>query len=174
MDLEWCTRLDVVKKKCPIVFRGHPSNFTVTQAENWRFESNLRLLGRLQLSNPSNLLWSRSFVKFWGQKIVDFDQNWVFPTVTPVWFHHSLWNNIQSLTWHRKGALLYFEVIYHIARSYGTKNLWSSYNLSKITRLVAVIKLDLPFLFSKLISCQHQNDPAYSVVLSDVDFVNKH
>ena len=34
MDLKWCTKLDVVEKKCPIVFRGHPSNFTVTRAEN--------------------------------------------------------------------------------------------------------------------------------------------
>ena len=44
MDLKWCTKLDVVYKKCPIVFRGHPSNFTTSQAENRRFESNLRLL----------------------------------------------------------------------------------------------------------------------------------
>ena len=33
MDLKWCTKLDVIYKKCPIVFRGHPSNFTVTRAE---------------------------------------------------------------------------------------------------------------------------------------------
>ena len=33
MDLKWCTKLDLVKKKCPIVFRGHPSNFKVTRAE---------------------------------------------------------------------------------------------------------------------------------------------
>ena len=33
MDMKWCTKLDVVYKKCPIVFRGHPSNFSTTQAE---------------------------------------------------------------------------------------------------------------------------------------------
>ena len=55
MDLKWCTKLDGVYKKCPIVFRGHPSDFTTTQAENQRFESNLRLLGQWQLSNPSDL-----------------------------------------------------------------------------------------------------------------------
>ena len=33
MDLKWCTMLDIVQKKYPIVFLGHPSNFTVTQAE---------------------------------------------------------------------------------------------------------------------------------------------
>ena len=29
MALKWCTMLDVVKKRCPIVFLGHPSNFKV-------------------------------------------------------------------------------------------------------------------------------------------------
>ena len=33
MDLKWCTKLDLVWKNCPIVFRGHPSNFKVTRAE---------------------------------------------------------------------------------------------------------------------------------------------
>ena len=31
MDLKWCTKLNVVKKRCPIVFQGHISNFKVTQ-----------------------------------------------------------------------------------------------------------------------------------------------
>ena len=30
MDLKWCTKLDVVRKRCPIVFRGHPPNLKVT------------------------------------------------------------------------------------------------------------------------------------------------
>ena len=33
MDLKWWTKLDVVLKRCPIVFRGHPSSFKVTQAD---------------------------------------------------------------------------------------------------------------------------------------------
>ena len=33
MDLKLCTKLDVVYKKCPIVFRCHPLNFTTTQDE---------------------------------------------------------------------------------------------------------------------------------------------
>ena len=45
----WCIQ------EVPYCFRGHPSDFTTTQAENRRFESNLRLLGRSQLSNPSDL-----------------------------------------------------------------------------------------------------------------------
>ena len=31
MDLKWCTKLDLVLKRCPIVFQGYPSNFKVTQ-----------------------------------------------------------------------------------------------------------------------------------------------
>ena len=31
MALKWCTKLDVVLKRCPIVFQGHPSNVKVTQ-----------------------------------------------------------------------------------------------------------------------------------------------
>ena len=33
MGLKWCTKLDVVQKRCSIVFRGHPSNFKVTWTE---------------------------------------------------------------------------------------------------------------------------------------------
>ena len=33
MDLKWCTKLGMLWKKCPIVFRGHRSNFIVTRAE---------------------------------------------------------------------------------------------------------------------------------------------
>ena len=53
-----------------------------TGGKNWWFESNLRLLGRSQLTNPSDLPCSRSYVKFQGQtalKIVEFDPNWAFP-----------------------------------------------------------------------------------------------
>ena len=31
MALKWCTKLDVVKKRCSIDFQCHPSNFKVTQ-----------------------------------------------------------------------------------------------------------------------------------------------
>ena len=31
MHLKWCTKLDVVWKRCPVVFQGHPSNFKVTR-----------------------------------------------------------------------------------------------------------------------------------------------
>ena len=31
MAMQWCTKLDVASKRCPIVFQGHPSNFKVTR-----------------------------------------------------------------------------------------------------------------------------------------------
>ena len=41
-------------EELPYCFRGHASNFKVTRAEN-RFGSQLRLQGRSQASNPSDL-----------------------------------------------------------------------------------------------------------------------
>ena len=34
MALKWCTKLNVVQKRCPIVFQGHLSNFKVTRDKN--------------------------------------------------------------------------------------------------------------------------------------------
>ena len=52
---------------------------------DWKIDLNpiwVRLLGRSQLSNPSDLPCSRSYIKFQGHtalKIVEFDPNWAFP-----------------------------------------------------------------------------------------------
>ena len=40
-----------------------------------------------------------------------------FRTVTLVWIHMWRWNDAQSLKLHRKGAILFFKVIYQILRS---------------------------------------------------------
>ena len=45
-----------------------------------------------------------------------------FRTVTLVWIHRWLWNEAHSLKQHRRGVLLFFEVIHQISRSHGTKN----------------------------------------------------
>ena len=42
--------------------------------------------------------------------------------MTQVWNHRWLRNDAQSLKKHRKGALLFFKVMRHIARSHGSKN----------------------------------------------------
>ena len=85
MAMKCCTKLETAKKRCPIVFQGHPSNFKVTRDKNSPI---LTQIGRFrtivwsQLSNPSDLPCSRSSVKFQGHtalKIFEFDPNWAFP-----------------------------------------------------------------------------------------------
>ena len=58
MAMKCCTKLEIAKERCPIVFQGHPSNFKVTRYKTspiltqiWRFQT----IGRSQLSNPSDL-----------------------------------------------------------------------------------------------------------------------
>ena len=61
MDLKWCTKIDVLLKRCHIVLQGHPSNFKATQAEKsttWiQFWVRLLPVGLSQLSNPCDLPW---------------------------------------------------------------------------------------------------------------------
>ena len=85
MAMKCCTKLETAKERCPIVFQGHPSNFKVTRYKTspiltqiWHF----RTIGQSQLSNPSDLPCSRSYVKLQGHtalKIVEFDPNCAFP-----------------------------------------------------------------------------------------------
>ena len=67
MATKWCSIEEVPYciARSSVKFHGH------TGGKNWRFESNLRLLGRSQLSNPSDLPCLRSSIKFqahMGQK----------------------------------------------------------------------------------------------------------
>ena len=85
MAMKCCTKLETAKKRCPIVFQGHPSNFKVTQDKTSPILTQIgrfRTIGRSQLSNPSDLPCSRSSVKFQGHtalKIVEYDPDWAFP-----------------------------------------------------------------------------------------------
>ena len=45
-----------------------------------------------------------------------------FRTLIPVWIHIWQWNHAHSWKQHRRGALLFFEVIRQISRSHGSKN----------------------------------------------------
>ena len=84
MAMKCCTKLETAKKRCLIVFQGHPSNFKVTRDKTSPIFTQIgcfRTIGRSQLSNPSDLPCSRSSVKFQGHtalKIVEFDPNWAF------------------------------------------------------------------------------------------------
>ena len=44
-----------------------------------------------------------------------------FLTVTPVWIHQWLWNDAQNFKYHRRGALLFFNIICQISRSHRTQ-----------------------------------------------------
>ena len=70
--------------------------------------------------------FSRSSLKFQGhaaEKIIDFDPNWDFRTVTLVWIHWWVWNDAQSLKQHRRDALTFFKVVCQTSRSHGTKKI---------------------------------------------------
>ena len=85
MAMKCCTKLETAKKRCPIVFQGHPSDFKVTGDKTSPILTQIRhfrTIGRSQLSNPSDLPCWRSSVKFQGHaalKSVEFDPHWVFP-----------------------------------------------------------------------------------------------
>ena len=56
--MKCCTKLGTAKKRCPIVFQGHPSNFKVTWDKTSPILTQIgrfRTIGRSQLSNPSDL-----------------------------------------------------------------------------------------------------------------------
>ena len=45
MAMKWCTKLDVAKERCPVVFQGHPSNSEVTRLKNRWFWPKLCVSG---------------------------------------------------------------------------------------------------------------------------------
>ena len=70
MAIKCCTKLEPAKERCPIIFQGHPSNFKVTRDKTSPILTQIgrfRTIGRLQLSNPSDLpcflLWNYSYIK---------------------------------------------------------------------------------------------------------------
>ena len=82
MAMKCCTKLETAKERCPIVFQGHPSNFKVTRYKTSPILTQIgrfRIIGRSQLSNPSDLPCFRSCIKFQahtGWKIYDLDKIW--------------------------------------------------------------------------------------------------
>ena len=82
MAMKCCTKLETAKERCPIVSQGHPSNFKVTRYKTSPILTQIgrfRIIGRSQLSNPSDLPCFRSCIKFQahtGWKINDLDKIW--------------------------------------------------------------------------------------------------
>ena len=74
MAMKCCTKLETAKKRCPIVFQGHPSNFKVTRDKTSPILTQIgrfRTIGRSQLSNPSDL--PCLFYFFFGGGVIDLD-----------------------------------------------------------------------------------------------------
>ena len=83
MTTKWCKKLKVALKRCPFCFLG--SSIKFQGHTGWKIDDLnpiwVRLLGRSQLWNPSDLPCSRSYIKFQGHmalKIIEFDPNWAF------------------------------------------------------------------------------------------------
>ena len=54
MATEWCTKLEVESKRCPIVFQSHTSNYKVTRLKK---SSNLTQIGRFRIVTPVWIHW---------------------------------------------------------------------------------------------------------------------
>ena len=119
MAMKCCTKLETAKKRCPIVFQGHPSNFKVTRDKTSPILTQIgrfRTIGRSQLSNPSDLPCLRSYVKFQGHtalKIVEFDPNWAFPDCnsslnSPIDGYemlHKAWNSKEEMPYFPRSSI---------------------------------------------------------------------
>ena len=121
----WCSKEEVPYNfsRSYIKFQGHTGWKIDDLDQIWA-----RLLGRSQLSNPSDLPCSRSYIKLQAHtalKIVNFDPNWAFPDC-----HFSL-SSPMSMKWYTNWG-------------------FQSY-LGKITRPVVAIKsLRFALLFDGL------------------------
>ena len=85
MDLKWCTKLDVVLKRCPFVFQSHPSNFKVTRDKKSPISTRIE---RFRIWNDTqSLMWYRrgallffevihQISRSHGLKIDDVNQIW--------------------------------------------------------------------------------------------------
>ena len=64
MALKWFTKLDVVERRCPIIVRGHPSNFKSHRLKNLWFESNLsKITGQVAAIKSLRFSLFKSFLQ---------------------------------------------------------------------------------------------------------------
>ena len=99
MAMKCCKKLETAKKRCPIVFQGHPSNFKVTRDKTSPILTQIgrfRTVGRSQLSNPSDL----PCFQIWIQ----------CSSNTSCWAIHKQSANNLSLCWL---FVIYYETNYH-------------------------------------------------------------
>ena len=110
MAMKCCTKLETAKERCPIVFQGHPSNFKVTRdktSPNLTQIGHFRTIGRLQLSNPSDLpcLTATKQLYEWSSPSVCLSVHLsvchTFLTMFPSSYHHEIFMSYyQRQKWH--------------------------------------------------------------------------
>ena len=120
--------LNVLQKRCPVIFQSHLSNFKVTLDKNSVILTQIEIFGlQLQFAFTDGyemmhkarhsieeacycFPWSpiRYFKVTWNKKSPILTRLEHFQTLTPVWVHWWTCNNAQGLMWYRRGALLFF------------------------------------------------------------------
>ena len=102
MAMKCCTKLETAKKRCPIVFQGHPSNFKVTRDKTSPILTQIgrfRTIGRSQLSNPSDL--PCLYMRRYGQQHVTMllkEYLIKIPTQFELWCKCDMWNGLTLIS----------------------------------------------------------------------------
>ena len=94
MAMKCCTKLEIAKKRCPIVFQGHPSNFKVTRDRFWP---------KLGVSDYRPVaafksLWFALLALFWLE-ILHADVSWLPSELVRLWVQYVFFFSILMQFW---------------------------------------------------------------------------
>ena len=137
---KWCTKLELAQKMCPIVFSCDQAALQMVFSVRLSVCLSVRLFVTpfspcshhciiMKFSGVITMVKSDVHAKGQGQrskvKVTEVNAQFSrFRTLTPVWIHIWQWNHAHSWKQHKRGALLFFQVIRQISRSHGSKNRW--------------------------------------------------
>ena len=138
-EVPYCFSMSSVK------IQGHTGQKIVDFDPNWAFPdcySGLTLPMAMKWGTKLEALYERCSIVFQGhpsgfkvtrdKKSPTLTRIERLRTVTPAWIHQWLWNDVNSLKQHMRGALLISKVICQISRSHGTKKcrFWPELSIS--------------------------------------------
>ena len=69
MAMEWCTKLEVAKKRCPIVFQGHQSNFKVTRDRKSPISTRIERFRTVTPAWIHRWLWNDAQCLMWYRRV---------------------------------------------------------------------------------------------------------
>ena len=128
-----------------VKFQGHTALKSVKFDPDWEFpdcNSSFNSPMATKRCTKLEVAWKRCPIVFEGHpsnfKVTRLKKSSIltqikrFRTVTPVWIHQWLRNDVQSLKWHKRGALIFFKVICQISRSHCSKKhqIWPRFGVS--------------------------------------------